>query len=153
MSNFSEILDRAPSEIERPKPLPEGTYTALIKGLYEEVKSSKKQTPGVKFNFQILAADEDVDPDALTEWMTRQDGSSKSLQDATISTTYWITEGAAFMLTDFLGHLGLGEDFEGSIRAALQETPNRQVKIFIGHRPSEDGKSLFAEVKSTAPAE
>lgn len=158
MSSFSDILDRRPDEIERPKPLPQGTYRAIVKGMYEEVISSQKKTPGVKFQFQIVSAGDDVDQEALNEWSQRKDGSTRVLSDATLSTTFWVTEGAAFMLTDFLTNLGLldedGKREDGaSMRAVLSETPNCEVMLFIKHRVSEDGKMTFAEVGSTAKVE
>jgi len=42
-ANFASILDEAPTEINRPKPLPEGTYLCVV-GQPEEGKSSKKGT-------------------------------------------------------------------------------------------------------------
>lgn len=148
---FSDILDRAPSEIERPKPLPQGTYRCMVDGLYEEVTSGQKGTPGVKFKFKIISSGEDVDEDALKEWMTKADGSTRTLADASLSTTYWLTEGSAFMLKEFLTNLGvIDESYEGSMRAALADTPNREIDVYVKHKPTQDGKGFFAEVGSTA---
>jgi len=158
--SFSSILDRAPSEIERPKPLPIGTYLCAVNGLYEDVVSSQKKTPGFKFKFSVLQAGEDVDQDKLNEWMQKKDGTSRTLADASLSTTYWDTPDAGSMLMDFLCDLGImtrdaegAYEYDGTGRAAMAETPGRQLLVFVKHRPSKDGQMFFAEVGSTAPVE
>ena len=40
--NFASILDEAPSEVDRPKPLPAGTYTCIVAGTPIYDKSSKR---------------------------------------------------------------------------------------------------------------
>src|SRR6185437_1001481 len=49
MNSFSYILDKPATEIDRPKPLPVGTYTWSIQGLPKHDKSREKQTPYVEF--------------------------------------------------------------------------------------------------------
>lgn len=48
--SFSSILDRAPSEIEKPKPMPVGSYITLLVGQPRIDKSTKKQTEFREFN-------------------------------------------------------------------------------------------------------
>src|SRR4051812_25646574 len=96
--SFGAILDRAPTEVDRPKPLPQGSYTCIVKGTPRFDKSSKKQTEFVEFTLAVQAAGEDVDEDSLKEWMTKSDGTARRLQDATIRATYYITEDALWRL-------------------------------------------------------
>ena len=63
--NFGALLDKPASEIERPKPLPQGGYICTVKGLPKFDKSSKKQTEFVEFTLQPVEAMEDVDQEAL----------------------------------------------------------------------------------------
>ena len=63
--NFSNILDKPATDVERPRPLPVGTYLTVIQGLPRYDKSSKKQTDFVEFTHQIVSALDDVDPDEL----------------------------------------------------------------------------------------
>lgn len=139
--NFGALLDKPASEIERPKPLPQGSYTCVVKGLPRYDKSSKKQTEFVEFTLQPLDAGEDVDQDSLQEM--------GGFQNKTIRATYYITEDSLWRLKDFLSHLGIEED--GSLRTMIDQTPGRQVVAFIKHRASEDGQSVFAELGKTAP--
>ena len=69
--SFSAILDRPSDSIEKPKPLPVGTYLFSIKGQPEMVKA-KSGTEGVKFACIPLQAGEDVDSQALAEALTNQ---------------------------------------------------------------------------------
>jgi hypothetical protein len=153
--NFESILDMPSENVERPKPLPVGTYNAIVQGLYEEGVSSQKRTPFVQFAFAIQSADEDVDEDDLNTYLTAKDGTRKSLQGITLknnSTKFYTTPDSLFRLTDFLDICGVPE--EGmTIRQRLSETPNCGVKIQIGHVASQDGESVFAEVKKILPAD
>lgn len=142
-TSFEDILDKAPGEIERPKPLPVGSYTCIVKGLPRFDKSSKKQTPFVEFTLQPIAAGEDVDQDDLE--------AMGGFANKTIRATYYITEDATWRLKDFLNHCGIEEG--ESLREMIEETPGKQVTAYMKHRPSEDGQSIFAELAKTASVE
>ena len=151
---FESILDMPAADVERPKPLPAGTYNAIVSGLYEEGVSSQKKTPFVQFAFAIQSADEDVDEDDLTEYLTTKDG-AKPLNSVILknnSTKFYTTPDSLFRLTDFLNHCGIDQD-DKTIRQCLSETPNSSVKILIGHVASQDGEQIFAELKKTMPGE
>jgi hypothetical protein len=142
--NFESILDMPAADVERPKPLPAGTYDCIVKGLFETGQSTQKKTPFVRFTYAIQAAGEDVDEDELVE--------IGGIADKTIKDTYYTTPEALFRLTDTLDAMGI--DMEGkTVRQALDDTPNASLRIVVGHRASEDGEQIFAEVKKTLKAE
>lgn len=145
-ANFASILDRPSSATEKPKPLPVGTYLAMVKSLPEEGESPQKKTPFQKFTLQFLQAAEDVDETALAEVLK-----GKALNEKTMAYTLYVTEDAAWRLGKFLDDLGV-DDANGTIsfRQRISSTPGKQVLIGIKHRASEDGESVFAEIKSTA---
>jgi len=152
---FESILDMPAADVERPKPLPAGTYDAIVQGLYEEGVSSQKKTPFVQFAFAIQGADEDVDEDELTTYLTAKDGTVKPLSGVVLknnSTKFYTTPDSLFRLTDFFEHCGIDQDGK-TIRQCLSETPNCSVKITIGHVASQDGEQIFAELKKTMPTE
>lgn len=142
--NFGALLDKPSAEIERPKPLPAGTYTCVVKGLPRYDKSAKKQTEFVEFTLQPLAAGEDVDQDDLT--------AMGGFANKTIRNTYYITEDALWRLKKFLADLGIEEE-DKSLRQMIEEAPGRQVAVFMKHTASDDGESVFANVASTAKVE
>lgn len=143
-ASFESILDTPATEVERPKPIPAGTYDAIVKGLYEEGESSQKKTPFVRFTYAIQSAGDDVDTAELE--------AIGGLNGKTIKDTYYTTPDAIFRLTDTLDRMGI--DAEGkTIRHMLGETPNCSIRVVIGHRASEDGQQIFAEVKRTMKAD
>jgi hypothetical protein len=153
-TNFADILDRAPSEIEKPKPLPVGTYSTVLQGQPRQDKSSKKQTPFVEFQHKFMAPGDDVDSDALKDALTMADGTVKKLQDITMRNTFYLTENSAWRLKDFLQDCGFDiDDDEQSLREMIESSAGRQVNVYVKHTPSQDGKSTFAEIGSTAAAE
>ena len=142
--HFASILDEAPTEINRPKPLPEGTYLCVV-GQPEEGKSSKKGTPFIKFPLKPIAAMDDVDEAALVE--------VGGIESKNLSTTYYITPDAVFMLDQFHSHCGIDLGEEVSRRVRNSEVVNTQVLAVVKHRMSEDNTQSFAEVRQTGLAE
>lgn len=143
--NFGALLDKPGSEIERPKPLPQGSYVAMVQGLPRFDKSAKKQTEFVEFTLKLVEAGEDVDADELKEM--------GGLVDKTIKDTYYITEGSLWRLKDFLANCDLDADGDESLRELLEETPGKTIGIFIKHEASQDGTSVFARVGKTFKVE
>lgn len=144
MANISEILNRKVEDTEAPKPLPQGSYHCVVKGHPEQGESSKKKTPFLKFALNILAPMDDVPADELEEY--------GEVKGKTIDAVYYTTDGALFMLRDFLESLGL--DIDGkSYGVCIDESPNCEVIAYVKHEPSNDGKRFFARLSSTAKME
>lgn len=151
--NFSSILDRPATEIEKPKPLPVGTYLTRVVGLPRYDKSAKKGTDFIEFTHVLVSPGEDVDAEELSTYLSRKDGSTKSLSEITMKNTYYLTEDSAWRLHQFLfEHCGFDPD-ESTLRQAAESTANVEVYITVGHEPSMDGTSVFARIKGTAAAE
>ena len=141
--NFSDLLDRPSSDVERPKPVPQGTYHFAINGLYKLDKTTKKQTEYVEFNVNYLAAMDDVDEEALKE--------SGGFSGKSTRLTFYITEDALWRLKKFLTNdLGI-EEGDKSLRQMLDETPGQQFLGTVKHSASEDGTTTYANISTTAP--
>jgi len=151
---FTSILDRPSNTIEKPKPLPVGTYLWMTVGQPKEDKSAKKGTPYVEFLCKCLQAGEDVDAQALQEALTNKNtGDVKPLTEVQLKLTFYLTEASAWRLTEFLDHL-VGEDSQDqSPRQRISASPGRQFLGNIIHEQSDDGKSIFAKIGQTAPVE
>ncbi len=146
---FSDILNKSPSEVERPKPLPTGTYITMIEGLPRYGESTKKLTKFVEFTHKMLSAEDDVDQDSLKEILK-----GKPLSDIRMKNTYYLKEGVEWRLKEFLGHLGYDVDnTEASFQELCEDTNGKQVAVFIKHEPSQDGTSIFARIDRTLPVE
>lgn len=150
MPSFSAILDEPASTTERPKPLPVGTYECIVKSRKYD-KSAKKQTDYVEFGLTPMAPLDDVDQEALTEALSRLDGSSKRLQDFSIRATFYLTEDAKWRLKKFLEDLGLDTDSEMTYGQLVENALNCSVLASIKHQASEDGEAIFAQLAKTAP--
>lgn len=152
--SFKSILDRSPSEIEKPKPLPVGSYITQLVGQPRIDKSAKKQTEFREFTHKLLSAGEDVDEAELEAYLAGPDGSPpRKLTDQLVKNTYYITEGSIWRLKEFCEHCGIDLDECESLSIAIDETPGKQVGIFINHEPSQDGTSFFARINKTFTVE
>ena len=143
--NFASLLDEAPTEISRPKPLPIGTYLCTVKD-YETGASRQKQTPFVRFNLLPIAALEDVDEDDLA-LAGGCDGKALRLD-------IWVTSDAVYRLDEFHTHCGI-ELEEGVSRSARNDLcVNQQVLAVVAHRVDEkDPERIYTDVARTAIAE
>lgn len=143
-TSFESILDTPADAIERPKPLPAGTYAAIVKGMPEHGVSSQKKTPFVRFIYAITDAFDDVDADELE--------AMGGIADKSIRDTYYTTRDSLFHLTDALEAMGI--DAEGkTIRQMIDETPNCAINVVVSHRTPEGSEQIFAEVKRIMKAE
>lgn len=155
---FKSILDRPMTAVERPKPLPVGSYLCIVKGEPKFDKSSKKGTDYVEFSLvpqSPLTGDDgenlDVDADDLKDALTKKDGTVMPLNSKSIRATFYLTEEALYRLKDFLAHCGFDtEDEDADMSRLVHETAGCQVIASLKHRTSEDGKATFAELAGTA---
>lgn len=146
---LASILDRQGSEIERPKPLPVGTYRAIVVGAPRFDKSTKKGTDYVEFTLKFTSAEDDVDEDDLAHALTKPSGQTIPLAEKTNRVTFYLTEDATWRLKDFLKHCGVYDESQ-SLRQMIANTQNAEVLAVIKHTPSDDGEALYANVSKTA---
>ena len=155
-TTFESILDTPAADVERPRPMPVGTYEGVVKGLYEEGVSSQKKTPFVRFTYTFISAEGDVDEEELQQVLTDKDGNLHPINEKTIKDTYYTTPDAMFRLTDTLECMSIFDpdaDDARSVRQMLADTPNASIRFSVSHRASEDGQQIFAEVKRTLKPE
>ena len=142
MTDFASILSKPASAVERPKPMPVGTYLGLVQGPPEFTTIGKENTPIANFTLRYLRANDDVDSTQLAD--------VGGLENKTIKHRYFLTEAAMYRLKEFLvDHLGI-EEGNQTIGQLCSQAAGRQVYFTIGHRPSQDGTQIYSEIKSTA---
>ncbi len=144
MATFGSILDKPSKSIDKPKPLPTGSYVCIIKGLPRQDVSSKKKTEFVEFNLEIVQPLQDVSEESIEAIPGGVVGKS-------IRATFYLTEDALWRLKKFLSEDLEIEEGDRSLRAMLSETMGKQVVASVRHRPSDDGRDVFAELAGTAP--
>lgn len=142
--DFNKILTKQAATIEKPKPLPVGTYLTNNPQLPKFVGVGKNETPAAEFGLIILQPQDDVDMAALTEYGNWKGKSVRHRMFLTEASEYRTKEElcAAFALEE--GDKTLGQLFN--------ETINKQVLVKIKHRPSDDGSEMFHEVEAILPA-
>lgn len=151
--NLASALDRPASSVEKPKPCPQGSFAFIVSGMPRYDKSTKKQTPFVEFTLKFQSPMDDVDQDELAAWLTKGDGSTKSLQDMTTKVTLYETENSLWRIVQFLEHLGWdigtpenpGEDADKSLREMIEQSMNRSVGGFMKHETSDDGSTMYSK--------
>jgi hypothetical protein len=146
MASFEEILNRPSTEIKPPEAYPVGTYHCLVEGLPVRGKSSQKETPYLRFKFKILSPMQDVNGAAAA---------AQQVVGKFITNDYYITDAAAFMLSDNLLKDSLGIDGgtpenPKALHEMIAESPGKQLLVKLKHDASQDGKRVFHRVDSTA---
>lgn len=148
-TNFTSILaGMTMGEMEKPKPLPVGSYAGLITGLeYVEVK--KRDNSGtankVVVKGKIVAPLSDVDAAAIEAF-----GGMPKLVDKPFKIDFFLTPESAWRLQEFvLEHVELdlrGQTFD----QGLPQIVNNQVGIHINHRPDDKKPDvIYSEVDKT----
>lgn len=150
--SFEDILDKPATEIDRPKPLPVGSYIWSVQGMPRVDKSKEKQTPFYEYTVKCVAPMDDVDEDALKEWATKADGTMRSLTEFTQKLTFYITPDSVYRLQEFIQHCNIDAD-DMSTKEAAQNLGNSQFVGFVTHAASKDGTTVYANISRTAPVE
>jgi len=144
MASFMDALNRKADDIEKPKPLPVGTYIGTVAGPAEIKEIGQNNTPAAIFQFNILSADADVDTEALTH--------AGGCQGKRLRQTFFLTEDALYRLKDFLVEICGIEASGRTVGEMLPDAVNRMVKMTVKHRPSPDGTQIYAEIGGFAKA-
>lgn len=135
--DFKALLSKSTDTIERPKPLPPGTYQAII-GQHKYDESTQKKTPFVRFFIQPTAPGPDIDSDALAGI----DLSKKKLQK-----DYYLTADAEYRVKDLATSCGIKTQGR-SLGEMIEDIANVPVIIEVKHRNSQDGEEVYNEVGS-----
>lgn len=139
--DFSKLLGKPLDSVERPKPLPAGTYYGSIKN-FEPVEIGQNKTPAIRFNLSLASPGEDIDPNDLQ---------GIDLSKRTMRKEYYLTPESEYRLKEFIASLGIqtaGRSFEET----LPETLNQQVMIAVIQKSSQNGEEIFNNVDSVKAA-
>lgn len=143
--NFSSILDRPSAAAERPKPWPVGSYIGVIQGPPKIDKSTKKQTEYSEYTIKPTTVLDDVDQEALAEF--------GGMGQKTIRYTIYHTDNTEAMLKEFFDDCDIPrEDDDGELlshRQRMSLVPNCTIGIHVTHTVSDDGETVYANVKRT----
>ena len=126
MASFVDILNKPAESIEKPKPLPVGTYLCIINGPHKQREVNDK--PVIDVTYKTVQAQPDVD----AEQLAAAGGVGKM-----ISQTFFLTNNDGqentWPLLAFMEN-ALGIDKAGkSLVQMLSEIPGKQVLVTVKH--------------------
>ena len=141
--NFDDILNTQLDEVEKPKPIPVGTYTVRISAEAPKLEAvGEKQSPKLTIEAIPLIAGEDVDTELLAlvpQWNERK-----------LRLDFFLTPDSQWRFKEFAQHCGINTDGR-TLRDIIPELANAQVNVKVKHRTFKD--NIFAEAESYAPVE
>lgn len=147
MTSFTDLLNKPVADIKAPVPLPVGTYLVMVTGQPEHKEVGKEKTDAYDFPIKFMSPGPDVDQEAL---LTSLDGTA--LTERKMNHRFFVTEASLHRLKEYLTDVLGIEDKGAGLGAMIPEAIGRQYYATIGHRPSDDGKQLFMDIKSSAKA-
>lgn len=143
MTDFTALLNKSADTVERPKPAPAGTYTALL-GEHSFDKSAKKGTPFVRYKVRLVSPHDDVDAAALEDF-----GGMEKLAAKEMKLDFYLTDDALFRLTEELFVNTLGMNITGrTVAELIPEAEGQEFLVTIGHQMSQDGSTVYANIDS-----
>ena len=151
--NFNDVLKTKVADIERPPLLPVGTYKAVVKKIPSMETSGDGKWDFLDFQLGLIAAEEDVDADALKEYgglsaatIVRQRFMFNKEDDAAFKRTL-------FNVKRFLyDHLQIAGDDNSNLMEVLNQSVNSQCLVFMKWRADKnDAEIQYSEIGKTAP--
>jgi|ETNvirnome_6_100_1030635.scaffolds.fasta_scaffold00132_23 hypothetical protein len=143
MTDLNDILDTKGSDFKRPPLAPTGTYLCTIQKR-EFGKSSKKQTPYVRYTYINPIPQDDIEPEDLADI----DLSKRTFRD-----DFYLTEDATYRVREHGEICGVDPDL--SIREIIEEVVAKQVLVSVVQVPSmrEGSDDMYNEVRGYAAVE
>jgi hypothetical protein len=139
--NFNDLLSQPAHDIQEPKAVPPGHYTAII--IRQEFgKSTRKQTDYCRYIIKPISAQPDVDAKALMD--------SPLTEETTLRLDYFITANAVYRLRDFLINV-IGLPDSKPLNELIPQAVNSTVMIEVSHQLNDKGKA-FANISDVARA-
>lgn len=117
MTSFADLAQTRIEDVERPKPMPEGHYQAMITGPAKEHKA-KSGNLALRFPFKLVGPGEDIDAEALE--------AAGGIGDKERTIDFWMSPDARWRFTEFVKALGgptEGTIVEGAEWLAGSQTP------------------------------
>lgn len=149
MADFRSILNTRVNTVEKPKPLPAGTYLCVVTGHQIGESGGANKTPRCRFDLKPLAPQADVD-----EALFAEAGGMEALTKRKLRGDFWLTEDSLYRLIEFMSDVcGIDCSEDRSLAQALPETTNIQVLAHVIQKPSADGKEIYVEISSYSKPE
>lgn len=143
--NFSDLLSVDVATIEKPKPLPIGTYSALVLKYELGKTTGDRQAPYIKYFFKPLSAGADVDSEALA--------GVANWTDKMLNFTFYLDPESLYKLNNFVANTGLELVSGTKLESYLTDTVGKIVSISVMHALSKDGQDTYANIAKVMKAD
>ena len=138
-ADFDSILNTQMDGIEKPKPLVQGKYRAIVR-TFKYVKSPEKGTPGAEVTFKILNPIETEDDAAANLF---------DYSDREVRQTYWLTKDALHRAKEFLEEHCKIHGSGRLIGEVFNDVTNAEVGVVLVHNKSKKNDEIYANVQTT----
>lgn len=114
MPDFSTLLRKPAGQAKRPAIIPAGDYPGIIAGAPQQLESSQKKTPYLRFPLKLT----DWAPDAPESWTqvdengiaTEYSKADLDLSARTFDLDFYLSDNALFMFDEFIRSCGIELD-------------------------------------------
>ncbi len=144
MPDFSKLANSVAGEAKKPKALPEGNYSAIIKGWsFEPAPAGKEYTAIVRFNLGMLDW-----PDGLSDAEKSQDmgnGETKPIDLSKRQMRRDFYDSVLYRLDDFIKSCGVdmnGQKYEEVLPQLVGKRVIAQVKQYLNERTNDIGNNI-----------
>ena len=137
-TSFEDILNVDPNDVERPRPLPQGSYEGVVIS-HRFDRSPKTLTPFIEYTIRPVAPMDDINMDELNEM--------GGIGNRTIRLTFWLTPDSKFRLKEFLENCDI--KYEKTLYKMAEQAINCRIGIVVVHNPSKDNTQVYANISKT----
>jgi hypothetical protein len=125
MVDFRQFTSMPMDDIKRPPALPPGTYNALV-AKHEYGESSEKKTPFIRYHYNLISAEPDVDATQLE---------GIDVQKRSLTQTFYMTPDSFYRVKEHLEKVGIKTDGR-SLGECVPEYLNMAVKVRVEQQPN-----------------
>ena len=137
--DFKALLKKPVDSIERPKPLPAGTFFGVVQK-YEFGESKEKKTPFLRLLIGITGPGDDIDPSDLDG----VDLAKKSLRK-----DYYLTDDALYRLTELIASCGIPTEGR-MLDECIPDLQGASMLCSVTQRSSPDGSEIYNDLDKLA---
>lgn len=147
LGSFAELANVKVGEVERPKPLPNGHYQAVITDMWKEHKA-RSGNLAIRFPCRLVAAGDDVDEDALAAF-----GGQEKVSEKEFNLDFWMSPDARFRFTDWGKAMGHDPNMSLLELAEALATSGEPFLIEAKSEPDQnDPEKIWTRFDNPAPA-
>lgn len=142
--NWNDLANTKIGEVEPPKGIPEGHYSALITGIGKVENKGQKKTLCITFPIRLNEPMSDVDSEAFA--------ASDGFRDNGYELQFWLTPNSLYRFTEFGKAMGASEDQSIPEMAEYLATCGEEFVVTVKNEASQkDANRTFMRIDDPIP--